>query len=673
MNQSIQKHKDNSNFFTDLIFESPPVAFISVCILVKTLLALSVYFSGFRALGGDDWQKMSIVLGISHNAVWAPLQFWLLDIFFKVIKNIYLASILLNWVSSVGVCIILYMFARYLFDNKIARLSLILLIFFPWHIWTSISMQSEALYSFFFIGSSYFLIRWSKESKVRWLYLLSVSCFILTMLRYQGWLVASMITAYLIISRMFSLRPYVGWKQIALLLILVWAFPITYLSYHAYISGDPFAWYPHLSQLKDFISFNAWIRVTKWPFYFFLVVPLLSPFVIIGLRVLWILPKPERFSYALMSYGYIVALILYSIMTKGYSGYAEQRYILPSVILLIPLIVYSIYWITWKEYWKYTFLILVCIWGVFSTFRVTKQYVNPSHMAGYIQELYDNKSLLETQNIYINIYNPNRLATLFDVKAVYILSGHPFQILGKNSEECKEFQNAFENSNGNFKNYLQKNRLNMIFANDPVVVKKMTSMWSYFGSVVGYKIFIPENFINKEQINQPSIPSYAQNLEQQWNNGVKLINMIFLESETPHNLSLKWSIPTQLLTNTKARLVFLPLNKDLKPLEVTFPIGGGLYPINNSEKRIESDDFVEIFHLAEDGREGRYQLYLELLDNEDNIVPLKGEIDDLQNQSRLYLTTFDLIYSKTHALHNFITGRTKDWGVMLRILFSLIN
>ena len=125
---------------------------LGLCAAVQVGLSPLLLDRGFLALGDDDFFKLVAASDwarnptFAPNPVWLPLEFWLPGMACLVFKNPFLATVVLNLTFSLGGLFLLYALARRLGGDETATWSLVLLATFPWHVWTGITGQTEAVF-----------------------------------------------------------------------------------------------------------------------------------------------------------------------------------------------------------------------------------------------------------------------------------------------------------------------------------------------------------------------------------------------------------------------------------------------------------------------------------------------------------------------------------------------
>ena len=210
MNDVHRQTRANTDSTIPLLCRPSAATFLLACLGAKVFLTVAVFASGFWSLGHDDFSKCMFTehwldgRSFGGFSTWAPLQFILLGWTARLTGDVYYGMVVLNSFWSVGTCLMVYLLGRHLFDERLRRLSAILLICFPWHTWTSISGLCDSMHQCLFVAIGYFLLRWQQEIRTRWLLAAASLMCVLTAIRYEGWMLAIMVSAYLVVVSILS-------------------------------------------------------------------------------------------------------------------------------------------------------------------------------------------------------------------------------------------------------------------------------------------------------------------------------------------------------------------------------------------------------------------------------------------------------------------------------------
>lgn len=665
---------------TKFLLRCSPAVFLGICLAAKTLLIVAVFVSGFRGFGGDDWGKMTIALqwaqqpSFAPTRTWAPMQFWTMGTAYHVTGDIYWAAVLVNSVWSFALPLLLYAWGRALLDEISARLAVILLILWPWNVWTAVSPQAEAMYQVLFLAIAYGLLRWQREGRTRWLVLAGALCLPLTAIRYQGWMLGLMLIGYLLGSRVLPSHPKYRWRLVLPIAALVLLFPLVWLGYNAYVHGSALHWFnsdygddPMRQPLSAWIAggrFLAWVPVAT---------PLLTPFLLFGAVRLRRLPLPEALTCGLFSYGYVFGMAAYGAVTGGQSPYVEQRYVVPAIIVALPLAACVINELRWRRSAKVALIVLICGWGVASSFRVTRQFANDEVAAGYLWDLWEQGVLSETSNVFVHKRIDADYPYHNDVRAIGVWSKRPSQVLGNSGSLTQAFEESLTESDESAREFLAAQRIHVVFTDSPKMVGRLSRLWQYGGSQLGYKVFFDPAHLQRPWI-PPSEEKPSQLVSARWRNGVELVGVTpggENAPEFPQYFIPVWRLPENEPVTSRARWEFDPLSPPQEAFDVVSKIGNRVTELATARRmHTISDRVVFVGESEAPERTGRYRLYLTIADETGRSIPLDGsERDD----NRVSLGVVNVIDSKLFVIRRAVRGDVRDVGVTARVALSLVN
>ena len=220
-----------------------PIGFsIALAILVQFLL----YEGGLYSISADESSRTRIAYDFSRNnhlAVgnWLPFHTLLLGALFKIWPNLFLAPRLLSHAFGILVLVSVIILTHCIFRNKRATiLSGFLAALLPQRvILATVPLSEIFLISSICLGFI-FLNLWVERSEFKYLVALGVCMSLATMTRYEGWAFATgLILYFLLLKHRYSRLP--GLRQRLVLLVLVSAFPILWLTLQFYTTGNPLA------------------------------------------------------------------------------------------------------------------------------------------------------------------------------------------------------------------------------------------------------------------------------------------------------------------------------------------------------------------------------------------------------------------------------------------------
>lgn len=168
--------------------------------MIVSLLALKILFqaivlsSGYRWLSADDYcRTIKSYEWLQHpeisSGVWLTPHFWLVGFFMMFIKDLFWASLIVNFIFSFFTLIYFYKSVELSFNKFIAYFSSLIFCFFPFQVWLSISGLPESVFFFFIVFGIYYFLKWKKSGENSSYLVLSAIGFALSnCFRYEGWL-----------------------------------------------------------------------------------------------------------------------------------------------------------------------------------------------------------------------------------------------------------------------------------------------------------------------------------------------------------------------------------------------------------------------------------------------------------------------------------------------------
>lgn len=191
--QSSNKSLNNfKNYFNKFISSS--VLLIASLLFIKILFQIIILSSGYRWLSADDYcRTIKSYEWLQHPeisaGVWLSPHFWLTGFFMMFIKDLFWASLTVNFIFSFFTLIYFYKAVEISFNKFIAFFSTLIFCFFPFQVWLSISGLPESVFFFFITTGIYYFLKWKKSGgKNSYLIICAVSFALSNCFRYEGWL-----------------------------------------------------------------------------------------------------------------------------------------------------------------------------------------------------------------------------------------------------------------------------------------------------------------------------------------------------------------------------------------------------------------------------------------------------------------------------------------------------
>ncbi|MFH1919280.1 MAG: hypothetical protein ABIP48_05245, partial [Planctomycetota bacterium] len=261
-----------------------------------------------------------------------------------------------------------------------------------------------------------------------------------------------------------------------------------------------------------------------------------------------------------------------------------------------------------------------------------------------------------------------------DVRAIAILSGHPDRVLGKTGAVTMAFETAVAEGHSASRQFLADNKLAVVFTDSPTVVPQLAAIWRYGGSFLGYKIFYDPHQIEWHSTARPPSERLDNFLNAKWTNGIEFVGFSAYGesgSDFPDYLVTQWRIPGGVVGPCQAEWEFVALDRKSDSFSLVSTVGNRVATLACEGKEVLVSDRIVLNEKSPiQGREGRYQLHLNLKDATGTPLPLE-EPDSFTG--RVYLGPITVIHSKTAVLEATIRGESTDYRLALRVILSLLN
>jgi len=322
---------------------------LAAVILIIVFNQLAIYNAGFIDISGDgffralmtyQWRLSPYLVTRDFGGIslfWFTPYFWLSGIIYWLSDNLMLSLRIISLIASLIGLVILYQLTRYMVSQRAATVTVLLVGLLPYHLWLSISMADTMLYLMFVLLGFFYFFRWLQIHRSGYLLASSFAFLACTMLRPEGWLLASMFSLYMIFL---LFREPNGNRTLYIISGLIpFLFICYWLTDNWMTYGNPF--YFVFSQ-KEFISGDqnyiqalSWVRAIQLLFFMFLISPLLFLAAFVGLVAKWRNCEQTIRIYLLfvmLHIGFLVTMFLFGVGTNA----APQRYGMAPLILLAP-------------------------------------------------------------------------------------------------------------------------------------------------------------------------------------------------------------------------------------------------------------------------------------------------------------------------------------------------
>jgi Dolichyl-phosphate-mannose-protein mannosyltransferase len=325
---------------------------LTTLILVKTVLQLGLYVSGYAAYSADDFGRtlsadrwlhgddMGWEGWLALGSPWLPFPNYLFGLALALYRDLYFTPKIVNLLLSATAVIVVYFLGRELFGRTVGVLTATLFALLPWNLWLGISGMTSDLPSAIMIALfGFFLFRWFETDRPEGLITASVCLLAANGMRYETWffsVVFSLLLSVTMISRWGRAR--LTWRLAVFgvsALTIANAFPIIHLIASYVILGD------FLPALQKTDSFKVVTQAVIPKINVLVLIVISFPFELaLSVGGIALFVKSDRRKPCYLYLFILVATLLFFVFTfKGTlpsHGAGVSRVLLPYIILLLP-------------------------------------------------------------------------------------------------------------------------------------------------------------------------------------------------------------------------------------------------------------------------------------------------------------------------------------------------
>jgi len=213
---------------------------ISSSILLTIVIQVLLYLKGFYSISADEsgrtlfayyWLKGVEPLG----EPWLPFHKIIIAAALKIDFNLFWTPRIVVSFFAVLSTIFIIWYSNELFKNRrVIILAALLTIFFPPLVIIRTVPLAEIMFILLIVSGSIFFIKWLHSGKNIYLFFTALFFALSSSARYEGWIFSFCFFIYILYN-----RKKISWKIITLLLIILSAFPIYWISFNAIELGNP--------------------------------------------------------------------------------------------------------------------------------------------------------------------------------------------------------------------------------------------------------------------------------------------------------------------------------------------------------------------------------------------------------------------------------------------------
>lgn len=308
-----------------------------VLLLISTTVRVFWMLLTDNSMDGDAPVRLFVGLEWARKPVFYPDIYWLPGHYYFT-GGLILAFKELVWMPRIGHLILgvltmvpFYLAIREEFDEQVAIYSGLVFALMPSHAELSSLTLSEPVFIFFLFTAFYCCIKFSQNIQIRYLVAAAIAIACMELLRYEGWIIAAALTAWLWFK-----MPKHGRVHLPLFLFLIAAVPVT-IMLDSYINTDDFLASVTISNLEVAAQVKSERPLLITLLYCFGAFPLyLLPFLPSGIFVS-IKNKVAKnwWLVFLLPCAYALSMVLNGSLS------ANSRYFITYGVLAIPLMVYG--------------------------------------------------------------------------------------------------------------------------------------------------------------------------------------------------------------------------------------------------------------------------------------------------------------------------------------------
>lgn len=663
----------SSNNFKDYFnkFISSSVLLIVSLLIVKVLFQIIILSSGYRWLSADDYCRTIKSYEWLQNpeisaGVWLTPHFWLEGFFMLFIKDLFWASLVVNFIFSFFSLIYFYKAVELAFNKFIAYFSTLIFCFFPFQVWLSLSGLPESIFFFFVTAGIYYFLKWKKSGgQNSYLILCAISFALSNCFRYEGWLF-SFTFVFLVALDFFKDRKISKEFIKNILIASISGITIIWWLIQNYIDHKDVMFFAK-ETTKIFVQFDKssfFQRLVQYPTFILYIAPFTTVF---GFKKIYDAFRGQNNEksnvlikyFALFNLIQLLILIVHGMMGTGGTNMIS-RYIVMNALLFVPFAIQQCYEI--KKYIAIPilagFIIINIIWSFYypqpfreDTFEVgnllknqfEKEYVKP-----------DGKVYFEEVDGYFDIWAIKTLSNSpdkFQLGNLDTLIAQNKRKLNEKNSEIKAKSRLKKQDDGinilDVKTYLEDTKIQIAIVRSESFNEKLKKLSLKNEEIGDYKIYYitdRSNYLNDStfSIFKTKIISLKENTEQVNYNKTLAIKKFEIDNSNfglnPQTITLEWGATDQNIIDSldyanfdferyKSIVNIKPVDKDT----VVFSIENRIFSDRNIEDLIDYNNvrnivvlkpFALLQYSSQFGRppfeSGVYSLELKLHDTKSN-------------------------------------------------------
>ncbi len=488
-------------------------------LLVKIVFQILILNAGYRWLSADDYCRTVISFEWMHepkiySGVWLSPHFWTVGLVMTFIKDLFAASVFVNFVFSFFTLIYFYKIASLCFSKLTAFYSSLIFCVFPFQVWLSLSGLPESVFFFWAIAGIYYFILW-KRSQIKddnnlsviksagnyKFLILSAVCFALSnCFRYEGWLF-SVVLVFLSCERLYLERKFSKALFVEVLLSLIsFTTIIWWLLQNKSDHGDAFFFAKETTKIfSDLNSAGIIQRFIQYPSFIFYIAPFTTVFALKKVYDSVKNKNPYIIYLTLFNLLELTLLVFQAAMGTGGTNMIS-RYIVINALMFVPYAIEQLMDI--KKVFTIVLLPAIFITYVIWSFNFPQPYRQDTFEVGnLLKNEIAKKNINEKGKVYFE-----EIEGYYDIFGVQVLSNAPDKFVLGNLDtlikndlkvkppETKILKKKISESEEGFnvldvQNYLKNSNIQMAIVKSDAVNEKFKRLSLKHEEIGDYKIF----------------------------------------------------------------------------------------------------------------------------------------------------------------------------------------
>lgn len=353
--------------------------------------------AGMRLFGAHQWierillnNDLGSVYYLMPSIDWLPLHYYLTGFVGWVTSDWTYSPRVLSAVFGSLTLIPLFKLGLFKFNKTTAYISVVILVFYGYHIFLSSLTLSEVFYIFFTLYAYYFIEKWRTEETDKMLYRVAFAIACLCLLRYEGWFFAACCIFIIPFMKMIK-----DWKKYFAFVFIVLV-PIIFIMICETLLGE----HPLRGILYSDVEVK--LALTQSPLTIYDMVKEYSnswiPLSLISTLSLGIVYFKEKDrEKTILHFFYLLPLAPFIFKLLDGTLTAQARYMTLYMVPLIPFVAYLFFQI-WSVFTKQQFVLLLCFYLIILNMPFFKQLGNGFPLLNYNEGFHQSAKFVQNMD-----------------------------------------------------------------------------------------------------------------------------------------------------------------------------------------------------------------------------------------------------------------------------------